>query len=179
MTADPAGFTYPGPGLTRDPAPRVPPGYHLLVVRTPLGEGRRVRDAALRALTRWDAHRAAGLTVPAGTAPARPGVTVALRLGAGPLALTAPCRVVWARDDPPRAGFAYGTLPGHPVRGEEAFTVEQRPGDPAGPVWLTVTAVSRGAAWYTRAAGPAGRAAQRAVARRYGRALRRAVAGAR
>ena len=49
--------------------------------------------------------------------------------GVGPFRINAPCEVVWVRrpvpgDGPQSAGFGYGTLPGHPVRGEEAFEVE-------------------------------------------------------
>ena len=34
---------------------------------------------------------------------------------------TAAGRVVYVTSEPGRAGFAYGTLPAHPERGEEAF----------------------------------------------------------
>jgi hypothetical protein len=40
--------------------------------------------------------------------------------------MRAPCRVVYVIDEPRRRGFAYGTLPGHPESGEEAFVLEQR-----------------------------------------------------
>ena len=62
-----------------------------------------------------------------------------LRLGLGPLALSAPVRVVYVIDGPDRRGFAYGTLPGHPESGEEAFLVERRPD---GTVWCRITAFS-------------------------------------
>lgn len=70
--------------------------------------------------------------------------------------------------------WAYGTLPGHPEHGEEAFVVD-RTGD--GTVWLTVTAFSRAAKWYTRAGGPATRGLQHAYARRCGTVLHAAVRG--
>ena len=44
-----------------------------------------------------------------------------------------PARVVYVIDEPLRKGFAYGTLPGHPETGEEAFIVEYRDDDS---VWL-------------------------------------------
>lgn len=164
-------LTYREAGATRDPGERPPPGFHGLRVRTRLGHGDAVRQAAGQALTEWRMHRAAGVAVETDAPRAEPGADVTLVLGRGPLRLRAPCRVVWALREPGRrTGFAYGTLPGHPECGEEAFVVEQFPD---GSVWLTVTAFSRSARWYTRAAGPLGRAAQRAMARWYGRALRR------
>lgn len=65
-------------------------------------------------------------------------------------------------------GAAYGTLAGHPERGEELFLVEHR-GDEA--VTLTVRAFSRPVLWWTRAARPASRLVQRRITRRYLRAL--------
>jgi uncharacterized protein (UPF0548 family) len=110
------------------------------------------------------------MRVSAAAPEAEPGVAVTVGLGVGPLRLNAPCRVVWTLREPDRMGFAYGTLPGHPACGEEAFLVERLPDDS---VWLTVTAFSRQVRWYTRAGGPLTRAAQRAYARRCGRVLRR------
>ncbi|GHH40792.1 uncharacterized protein (UPF0548 family) [Streptomyces candidus] len=76
-------------------------------------------------------------------------------------------------DEERRAGFGYGTLPGHPECGEEVFLVETDQAD--GSVWLTVRAFSRPVAWYARAAGPLVPLFQAAYARRCGRVLRRAV----
>jgi len=58
--------------------------------------------------------------------------------------------------------------PGHPERGEEAFTVCQH-GD--GTVAFTVTAFSAPASPLARAAGPLGRAIQHHLTSRYLRAL--------
>ncbi|GHF27263.1 hypothetical protein GCM10011600_30150 [Pseudolysinimonas yzui] len=68
------------------------------------------------------------------------GETAILLLGWGPLSLRAPVRIVYVIDEPTRRGFAYGTLPGHPESGEEAFIVEQREDES---VWLTIRAFSR------------------------------------
>ena len=70
----------------------------------------------------------------------RPGDTAILLLGWGPASLRIPVRVVYLVDEPTRRGFAYGTLPGHPESGEEAFVVERREDDS---VWLTIRAFSR------------------------------------
>jgi uncharacterized protein (UPF0548 family) len=37
--------------------------------------------------------------------------------------VTAAARVVYVVEEPQHFGFAYGTLPGHPEQGEEAFDV--------------------------------------------------------
>lgn len=70
----------------------------------------------------------------------RPGESTILLLGWGPLSLRIPVRIVYLIDEPRRRGFAYGTLPGHPESGEEAFIVEQRDDES---VWLTIRAFSR------------------------------------
>jgi uncharacterized protein (UPF0548 family) len=85
-------------------------------------------------------HRRAGLKVVASTPRADVNAVVLVGVRLGPIWVLAPCRVVWAIQQPQRCGFAYGTLDGHPERGEEAFLVEL---DDAGTVWLAVTAFSR------------------------------------
>ncbi|MEU9190577.1 DUF1990 domain-containing protein [Streptomyces sp. NPDC048484] len=158
-------FTYEDVGATRDG--RCPPGFHPLHVRSRIGEGHEVFKSACQALLTWELHRAVGVTITTDAPHAAPGVDVTV--GLGPL-IQAPCRVVWTLDEPRRAGWAYGTLPGHPESGEEAFIVD-RTGD--GTVWLTITAFSRPAKWYARAGGPATRGLQHAYARRCGAVLRR------
>jgi uncharacterized protein (UPF0548 family) len=96
-------------------------------------------DRAAQALRTWSVQAGAGMTVvPGGIV--RNGDTFALvfRL---PLAgyVLAAGRVVRVIDEPDLAGFAYGTLPGHPEQGEEAFTVARR----AGRVIFEITAFSR------------------------------------
>ncbi|MDF3302406.1 DUF1990 family protein [Streptomyces tropicalis] len=163
-------FTYEEVGATRDAPSTCPPGYHHLHVRTRIGEGEEVFRRASEALLTWEMHRAIGVGVDAGAERAAPGVDVTLTLAG---VIKAPCRVVWTSGEARRAGWAYGTLPGHPECGEESFVVD-RTGD--GTVWLTVSAFSRPAKWYTRAGGAAGRGLQHAYARRCGAALRRLCA---
>ncbi|MDT0399343.1 MULTISPECIES: DUF1990 domain-containing protein [Streptomyces] len=160
-----ADFTYDHVGATREPGSR-PPGFHPLHVRTRLGEGHEVFRQAAEALFGWEMHRELGLGVSAGAERAAPDVDVTLTLAG---VVRAPCRVVWTVEEHRRAGWAYGTLSGHPESGEESFVVD-RTGD--GTVWLTVSAFSRPARWYARAGGPATRALQLAYAHRYGKALR-------
>ncbi|MFE3601713.1 DUF1990 family protein [Streptomyces sp. NPDC059142] len=164
-------FTYREVGATRLGPP--PDGYHALHHRTRIGRGRPAFEAAGAAVTTFALHRRSGAGVAATTPRAEPGTGVRVSLGAGPLRVTVPCRVVWTAYERDRTGFAYGTLTGHPECGEESFVVEL---GEDGSVWFTVTAFSRPARWYTRLAGPLVPVLQRAYARRLGRTLAR-IAG--
>jgi uncharacterized protein (UPF0548 family) len=106
--------------------------------------------------------------VTASTLTAEPGTVVLLGIGAGPLRMRAPCRVVYTVTEPRRKGFACGTLPGHPESGEEAFTISQRDD---GVVVFSITAFSRPATIAARAAGPLGLLIQRHFTQAYLRAL--------
>ncbi len=79
-----------------------------------------------------------------------------------------PVRVVYVIDEPDRRGAAFGTLPGHPLSGEELFLVERRPD---GSVWFTVRILSRPADGWWRAVSPFLRLAQILLVRRYHAAL--------
>jgi hypothetical protein len=98
----------------------------------------------------------------------RLGGVAILRLGFGRLALTAPVRVVDVIDEEKRRGFAYATLPGHPVCGEELFLLSR---DIPDVITAAVTAVSRPAGAAMRLAGPMGRWGQRTIAGRYAREM--------
>ena len=159
----------------------VPPGFGGLCVRTRVGTGDAAFAVASHALLTWELHRRMGVRITADAGRAAVGVRVGVGLGVGPLRVRGPCRVVWTREERDAAGWAYGTLPGHPERGEEAFLVHRdRDRDHGGgAVWLTVRAYSAPAVWWTRAAGPLVPVFQRAYARRCGRVLRRLVREAR
>ena len=73
-------------------------------------------------------------------------------------------RVVYLDETDNHCGFAYGTLPGHPEIGEEAFVLD-RTDD--GHIRFTITAFSRPGTMATRLAGPVGHAVQSAVTSRY------------
>ncbi|MGI5153176.1 DUF1990 family protein [Plantactinospora sp. CA-294935] len=164
------GLTYPEVGATR--TGRLPAGYRHLRYRAALPPG--AFEVAGEAVLCWRMHRAMGVRIEASAPRAEPGCTVTTGLGLGRLRLAAPCEVVWTVRDDRRAGFGYGTLPGHPVRGEEAFLVERA--DDGG-AWFTVTAFSRPASPLTRAAGPLLPLFQRGYAWRCASVLRRLAAG--
>lgn len=164
-------LTYAEVGFTR-PGMTLPDGYHHVTARARVGAGDRAFQGVVAVMREWGIHRGAGLTVRDPQPPAL-GVRIDARIGVGPLALPAPCRVVWLHDEESFYGYGFGTLPGHPEAGEEAFMVSRGPN--AGAVYFEVRAFSRPNSWYTRLGGPVARVAQRLVTRRYVTAARRAA----
>ncbi|MBF6443272.1 DUF1990 domain-containing protein [Nocardia farcinica] len=161
-------FTYPEVGATRG---ALPAGYDHLRLRREIGRGRADFERLGDAVLAFRIQRGLRILDHAETPVAEPGAAVTVRLGLGPLGLRAPCRVVYVLDEENRRGFVYGTLAGHPARGEELFAVDY---DPAtGTVYGETVAFSRPATWYTRLGGPLTRLAQRLAARAYLATLRR------
>ncbi|WP_436534289.1 DUF1990 family protein [Actinoplanes sp. HUAS TT8] len=158
-------FTYPEVGATRDDL--LPAGYGIVGRDVVVASGRAAFERAADGLFRWQMHRRAGLGVRADTPPAAAGVVVVLRL---PLGSTAPCRVVYTIKTEVKRGFAYGTLPGHPEQGEEAFLLEMTPG---GDVRFVIRAFSRPRSVLARAGGPLTRRVQEWMTDRYVRAIAR------
>ena len=157
-------FTYPDVGAT---APgRLPPaGWDVLRHERLVGHGperfAQVRDAILR----YGMQRGAGLTVAASAPVAAEGTELELRFRwLGRLGPALPARVVYVLDTPAMAGFAYGTLPGHPESGEELFAVELRPD---GAVRAFVYAFSRPGNRLVALGSPLARVLQHVFARRY------------
>ncbi|MBC2638981.1 DUF1990 domain-containing protein [Rhodococcus wratislaviensis] len=163
-------FTYPEVGASRDVP--FPAGYHHVREQKVIGYGAEAFDAVAAHLCSWGMHRGAGLDVRAESPTAVPGTSVELGWGIGRVRLRFSCRVVYVVDEPHRRGFAYGTLPGHPERGEESFVVEQKAD---GSVLATIAAFSKPGRWFTRLGGPAGRVVQRVMTRRYLAALEEAT----
>ena len=160
-----APLSYGEVGATAGPLPQ---GYAHAYDTAVLGAGRDPFDRASEVLMTWGMHRGAGLRVIATAPRAAVGVEVVLGWGVGPLRLPAPCRVVAVLDEPGRRGFTYGTLPGHPETGEEAFAVVLAAD---GTVTAEITAFSRPATWYARLGSPVSRRVQRVITRRYLAAL--------
>lgn len=157
----PTGFTYSPVGATRSAV--LPAGWRH-VDRTwvlPVGSF----DAAAHAVLSLGVLRGAGLRVEAG--PLEPGSPVLQAVPLGPWVLLAPCRVVYVVSEPDRAGFAYGTVVGHPERGEEAFLV-RRSGDL---VTLTIRSFTRPGSPLVAAGWPIAGLAVRLAVARYGAAV--------
>ncbi len=149
-----------------------PAGHARLEAVAELGAGRRIWERVAEALMGWELHREARMVVVTDRAAASPGCTIVNAGPFGPVAVLAPCRVVEVIDEPRRRGFAYGTLPGHPLVGEEQFTVEL--GDDTA-ARLRIRSCSRPvglAAVWPRAT----RAGQELINRRYLAAARRLAA---
>lgn len=194
-------LTHTAVGLTRSGI--WPAGFRPARHRVAVGTGEAAFNRLAEAILTFELHRRAGLRVLARPR-AVEGRTVVSGFGVGPLRLNAPCRVVWVeghnKDDDDedegedqgagspnnsnsqtnddggtrRAGFGYATLPGHPVSGEESFTVELAPG---GTVYFELRAYSRHANWFYRLGAPVARFCQWLVTRRYLKAARRLANG--
>jgi len=164
-------FTYAEVGATRraDLRRRPPRGYRAIERRVRIGRGEAAWRAAAQETLRWGIQRRSGIEVAAPhEGPLAEGDVVVMRVPLWPRDV--PCRVVYTVDEqggagePAVRGFAYGTLPGHPERGEEVFLVEHDPDDS---VWLRIRAFSRPAGWLFWAGYPAVLLMQRLYTRRY------------
>jgi len=163
--------TYDEPGQSRSNG--LPSGYHHDHLIVPIGHGEADWGRAQEAIGRWRAHHGAGLTVTPTAAPIEEGGTVVVSRNLGPVLLVAPCRIVYTTATATRFGFAYGTLPGHPEQGEEAFHVTFEDGR----VVAEIVAFSRPADLLTRLAGPLARQVQKATTKRYIDGIRADVQG--
>lgn len=153
--------TYSEVGAT---AGELPPGYHHVRMQRVIGRGREVFERAADDLLAGEVQRRAGARVDLSDVPLREGTRVNMRL----LVFGIPCLVVWAERTDTLCGFAYGTLPGHPERGEERFELRLLP---SGEVTFRIIAFSRPGRWFTRLGGPIGRWVQRRMTARYLRTL--------
>src|SRR4051812_25686023 len=119
-------------------------------------------ELAVAGIQAWVPHLRAGLRVEPRDPPAE-SATVAVAARVGPLTAVAVCRIVSVVDEPDRYGFAYGTLPGHPERGEEALLVERQDSG----VMFKIVAFSKPAELLARLGGPVTRRIQQAATKRY------------
>lgn len=158
-------LTYTEVGAT---AGELPPGYRHLRVERVVGHGRDVFERAADDLLAGEVQRRAGAVVRMSDVPLREGTLIRMRMRLGLLVFHVPCRVVWAEKTAVSCGFAYGTLPGHPERGEERFQLRLTP---TGDVTFAIVAFSAPGRWYTRLGGPVVRLVQARMTRRYLNAL--------
>jgi uncharacterized protein (UPF0548 family) len=153
-----ASFSYREVGRTRG---AFPTGYRRIERRRQLTPD--AFEVAIANLLCWRIHQRAGLDVHASSDVIADAVVV-LHLGWGPVQVQAPCRVVYTINEAQRRGFAYGTLPGHPEAGEEAFIIER---ESTGAVTFTIRAFSKPATALARIAGPVGHWVQNRITDRY------------
>jgi uncharacterized protein (UPF0548 family) len=168
-------LTYAPSGITRPADERWttrPAGYRTFERTVLLGHDPAVWESATSAALEWGIKTRSGFAVDPDAGGARrvePGADYWLLAAVGPVTVREPARVVAVVESPERCGFAYGTLQGHPVSGEEAFVVHR---SPDGRTWLTLRSVTRPAPGRWRLAFPAILVAQRWYRHRYLRALR-------
>lgn len=144
-----------------------PPGYAHFSRTHRLAEP--VDFAAVgRALMAWQVQARSGLQLSTSSLQVETGAVIIMRFGVGFVALSIPCRVVAVVDEHGKLGFSYGTLPGHPVSGEESFLLQRTPN---GVTTFTVSAFSRPASRLGRLGGSLVVGAQRFMTSRYLRAL--------
>lgn len=189
-----APVTYGAVGATRGSTFTVlPPAGFRRVERTArIGHGEERWVFAHQQILTWGVKRRSGFGVtllprdPAGDPldlsqdndvhpKVRPGDTIILSVGRRPFTAHEPVRVVYVVDQPKVAGFAYGTLEGHPLRGEESFMIERREDNS---IWITVRSFSRPASTKWMLLSPALRILQYIVVGRYLRALAGAIPAA-
>jgi uncharacterized protein (UPF0548 family) len=164
-------LTYPEVGASAGP---LPDDAHQARREVAIGNAPGVFEAAASALLGWRMHRRAGFEVIASTPIATVGADMIASLpGRFPIGVSVPTRILTVVDEPDRAGFTFGTLPGHPVRGEERFEVRR---GPDGVVWLSIVAFSRPTPGLVRALGPLMRIGQRLVTDRFVHAVKVAAA---
>jgi uncharacterized protein (UPF0548 family) len=149
-----------------------PEGFHHDRYEIDLGHGQETFQRATAGLKAWEAHHLPGVQVFPDGQKIQTGATVVVTLGTSLLSLAAPCRIVSVIDEETRWGFAYGTLPGHPERGEEAFVVSIASDEK---VRFEVVAFSLPDDVIVRLSGPIGRAIQTRGTNGYLRALLRFV----
>ncbi|GAA2708164.1 hypothetical protein Apa02nite_057480 [Actinoplanes palleronii] len=161
------GLTHPGEETWSER----PKGYRRYATTAVIGHGQRCWDEAASAVLDWQIKTRSGFAVESLTNGIRVRENADYRVTAriGPFIVHEPVRVVAVVDEPMRCGFAYGTLFGHPVSGEEAFVVHR---DSSGEVRLTLRSLTRSSQGRWRWAFPALLVAQKCYRYRYRRALR-------
>lgn len=159
-----ASLTYAPVGISLGWAP-VPDGFREVRTERVVGHGEETYRKVGYALMHWEVNSEAGFFVQPQHLSVREGERVGVVLGVAPfIGVSAICEVVAVIAEGNRTGFAYGTLPGHPQRGEESFVLEHREDDS---VVMVVTAVSKPEAWYVKLAGPLARSKQSSATKRY------------
>ena len=184
-----ASLDYPFLGLTRlmahkpAGAGRWPKGFGHVDKTVSVGQGEAAFAALAEGILRWEIQKRAGLRV---AAPPRAvvGAHVVSGFGVGNLRLPVPCEVVWAMEpqvavgpdgqEVQMAGFGYGTLPGHPAVGEEAFIAMMRAD---GAVQFRLLAFSKPAGLIFTLGATVTRLAQAGVTRSYQQAARSLTGG--
>ena len=162
--------TYPEVGATRNES--FPAGYRHLACAIDLDNRDRTFERAVETLRGWGAQLGAGIEIVPEGARVDEGETVILVIRTFGLWAVAPCRVVYVVEETDHFAFAYGTLPGHPERGEAAFALER---NETGSVAFHAMSFSQTVDPLARVGAPITRRVQQRVTRRYLTALAEAT----
>lgn len=162
-------LTFLPTGMTAPDAERwsAPAGCRAYERTVRIGSGERCWQDRAAAVLAWGIKTRSGFSIDPDRA-AHVGQRHWVTARLGPIAVREPVEVVAVVADDRRSGFAYGTLDGHPVVGEEAFIVHR---DDDGQVWLTLRSLTRAGRGWWRPLVPLVLVAQRVYRRRYLRAL--------
>ena len=158
-----AEFTYADVGLTF--AHAGPKKYLVHQRRLQLGKGHSLFERARQGIRSWAMYPRALVTLRPQEPLVESGVVVASQIRVGGIWVTSPCRIVDVRAsldpvaDIESYGFAYGTVAGHPLQGEELFAVEYHRADSS--VWYHLFSFSRPVTLLPRLAYPWIRSLQR------------------
>jgi uncharacterized protein (UPF0548 family) len=155
-----SSFTYPEVGAT---AGQLPKGYDYLRAQRIVGQGKVLFEECGENILNWGIQKGAGFRLEKSGRVAT-GAQNRLGLHWGPFQTWAVCQVVYVIDEPKRKGFAYGTLLGHPERGEESFIVSI---DDEGLVSFDIVAFSKPARWFAKLGSPLLRFLQQHVTWKY------------
>lgn len=132
-------FSYEAVGATRD-GTALPRGFRVDRARTVLGAGDATFARSCAAVRAWCMFDLDWVELCWPDASIRKGSTVGLLARLPGLHTLSACRIVYVIEEVNRFGFGYGTLPGHPARGEERFLIER---DAHGEVCYELLAFSR------------------------------------
>lgn len=155
-------YSYPEVGATKQD--HLPDRYRQWCLQAEAGAGREQFTRLADRLMSWQLHADSGLDVAASDDRAEPGVVLVATYRFGLIPIRTRCRVLYVIADERRRGFAYGTLPGHPLRGEERFIIDQRRD---GTVLFTVRSFAEPAGVLPRLGGPITAAVRRKINQRY------------
>ena len=151
-------------------------GFTLDAEEAIVGHGDAAFERAKVALSEWRHFELGWVEVFPASAGIAPGTVVAVLVRHLGFWSLNGCRVVYsiAGDDPPEAGFGYGTLTNHAESGEEIFKVSLRPR--TGEVTYGIRAASRPRALPARLGYPVTRSLQARFRRDSAAAMARAIA---
>jgi uncharacterized protein (UPF0548 family) len=164
-------LSYAAVGVTRPAADSWKPGRREFQRTVAVGTGEACWNRCRTEVISWGVKTRSGFQIQpsdGASLEAVEGRDYLLRFSLGLVGVTEPVRVIAVINEPNRSGFAYGTLPGHPVAGEEAFIVDR---DQTDTIWLTIRSHTRPAPGWRALAFPIFLASQRLLRRRYLRSL--------